>query len=769
MVYRLICIYKVRQGHIYQLDIEVCKDTHSSTLSPFIRKVSTEDLCYSQLKSPLEIVLALNQLGMDRQPFLIDGKILENGALQQLLKENPWNYKQEKSRGSIKKTRLLLPIPSSISLSCGHLLYGELYISNLSQWKNHIKIRLVYENALIPFYPLYNVYPCQTIDRTIFVRDKMAEEVWLQDVRPYMEGNGLEMSLPDYDVNFLRDLERKGWKFYVEGKKGSRSEVYGHQSHSGIIWFDRNENIKADECVIRQLLDGYLQGRNYVEVGKDIQLFRSHDITHQKSEVVVEELGDDGSVLALYSQNIPLTNVELQNIDQRIMSSVNAHLRPYQLRGVIWLAEMRKNHKGCLLADEMGLGKTLQILAHLYCIENVHGPFLVVVPTSLIYNWENEVKKFIPAWKDRLCIQSHVPQHDCKIILVSYDILRLNLKAYCKEHYDTIVIDEAQIIKNRDTKKYQAIKKLTACHRIILTGTPIENSINDIWSHFMILMPPMRGIFKTITKEKVSLDSPEFVELSKKFMQPFILRRTKQQVLKDLPARIEKNVYIMMTDKECTIYNNVKAVFLAALKTGISGRLNSIALEGLLRLRQACVSPNLLPSTLYRGGKMKSSKVERALDYIGGLVKGGNKVLVFSQFVSILKEMEEYLQEMCISYVHLYGDTLNRKKVVEEFQHNRDVKVFLISLKAGGVGLNLTAANRVILMDDWWNPAVEDQAFSRAHRIGQRSDVMIFRLICKNTVEEKILLLQEKKKQTVDLFNAGGNKLTMEELKGLIE
>lgn len=229
-------------------------------------------------------------------------------------------------------------------------------------------------------------------------------------------------------------------------------------------------------------------------------------------------------------------------------------------------------------------------------------------------------------------------------------------------------------------------------------------------------------------------------------MKPFILRRTKQEVLKDLPKLIEKTVYVEMSSAERHLYDNVHKMVLRALSNGVSGRIESIALEGLLRLRQVCVSPALLPHSLYKSSDNSvSSKLLMAMDYIETFREKGEKVLVFSQFVGALEEMEKILAIRGFYYEKIYGETRDRVTPIERFQKSKDISVFLISLKAGGVGLNLTAASNVILLDDWWNPAVEDQAFARAHRIGQQKNVMVFRLICKDTVEEKVLQLQEEK------------------------
>ena len=243
----------------------------------------------------------------------------------------------------------------------------------------------------------------------------------------------------------------------------------------------------------------------------------------------------------------------------------------------------------------------------------------------------------------------------------------------------------------------------------------------------------------------------------------------KTAVLLDLPERTEKTIYVELSEQERDVYRRVHTTILQAFASGVSGRISSIALEGLLRLRQACVSPSLLPRSVCSDANITpSSKLSTALDYIETFRSEHRQVLVFSQFVSALHQMEELLQQRNIRFVTLYGDTRDRSTPVSQFQSDNDITVFLISLKAGGVGLNLTAADRVILLDDWWNPAVEDQAMGRAHRIGQQRNVLVLRLVCKDTVEEKILQLQDQKRQTINLFNATTDKLSLEELRSLL-
>lgn len=769
--YRCVCIYETyKTSHRIEVRIEVCLGSNTKFLSPFVRKIDLEELFHSCVPESRSLLPLLNQMGMVKQPFRISGIPLSNLVVQELLNKNPWSGVQVNGKGSVKKACPVFPAPHMQKLSKGHLLGGELYITNIANWSKNIKVRMVYQEALSSFFPKYNLCPYLTSSGVLLLRDQAEEKTLLAEL-----GDGLnfeigEVTFQNDDIDKLAHLARKGWKVLVEKGKGPATQVYLKHHPSGINWFANDSETLEDDNFVEQMLNNYLQGRNYVDSKGKLSIFRAKDITQIETEKLSEAL-PSLHLKHLYGVQASLTTSEKEDILAAISLGVKAHLRSYQQEGVLWLAGMRKNHHGCLLADEMGLGKTLQVLSHLYSIgQQVGKPHLVIAPTSLVYNWQNEIQKFTPSWQDDVAIQLHHPDASKKLLIVSYDILRLNIEAYQELEYDTIVIDEAQIIKNRDTKKYKAIKTLKAQHYVILTGTPIENSIDDIWSHFMLLMPEMKTLYALLSKQCQSKGDEALLEMSRKFLKPFILRRTKQEVLKDLPELIEKTVYVEMTHADRKLYDQVHQMVIRALTNGVSGRIESIALEGLLRLRQVCVSPKLLPSTIYKGGSsLVSSKLQMALEYIGSFRDKSEKVLVFSQFVGALEELEVILEEHHIRYEKIYGDTRDRVSPIERFQKDKDICVFLISLKAGGVGLNLTAANNVILLDDWWDPAVEDQAFARAHRIGQKQNVMIFRLICKDTVEEKVLQLQEKKRQTIDMFNATSGKLSMEEIKGLLD
>lgn len=769
--YRFVCIYETYKSpaHI-ELRIEVCLGSNTKSMSPFIRKVDIEELFHACMPESQCLLPLLNQMGLVKQPFRISGKVLSDKKVQTLLIENPWSGVQVNGKGSIRKSSPLLPVPCIQKLSRGQLLNGELYITNIANWNRNVKVRLTYQEALTSFFPKYNECPYLTSSGHFLLRDSEAEKKLLADLETNLNLELGELTFREYDVDALARLADRGWKIWVAKTKEPITQVYLKHHPSGINWFTSDSaSSSSDDAVIGQILNNYLNGRNYVDSKGKLSFFRAKDIT----KVETKQLSDSLPAFDwehLYGVQRTLTDSEKSILLSSIACGVRAKLRTYQQKGVFWLAEMRMNHHGCLLADEMGLGKTLQVLSHLYSLDHQEGkPHLVIAPTSLVYNWQNEIAKFIPSWNNHVAIQLHQPDAHKRLLIVSYDILRLNIDAYKRLEYDTIVIDEAQIIKNRDTKKYKAIKNLRAQHHIILTGTPIENSIDDIWSHFMLLMPEMQYLYAMLSKQCQSKGDEAFLEMSRKFLKPFILRRSKREVLQDLPELIEKTIYIEMTKAERHLYDNVHKMVLKALTSGVSGRIESIALEGLLRLRQVCVTPKLLPDTIYKGiSSLISTKLQTALDYIEMLSHNHGKVLVFSQFVGALEEMERVLGERKIRYEKIYGDTRDRVSPIGRFQKDKDIKVFLISIKAGGVGLNLTAANNVILLDDWWNPAVEDQAFARAHRIGQKQNVMVFRFICKDTVEEKVLQLQEQKRQTVDMFNAASSHLSLEELKGLL-
>jgi superfamily II DNA or RNA helicase len=475
------------------------------------------------------------------------------------------------------------------------------------------------------------------------------------------------------------------------------------------------------------------------------------------------------------------------------LGELEAVLRPYQKLGVAWLQFLRENGFGGILADEMGLGKTLQTLTHLRATRNAERgtrnnlqhpsdtsvprsafrvPHLIVCPTSLVFNWVAEAAKFTPELKvlalhgpDRHAKFEQIAEHD--LVVTSYALIRRDADKYRELEFDTVVLDEAQHIKNRQTQNAQAVKAVRSQHRLVLTGTPLENSVLDLWSIFDFLMPGYLGTAKDfreryelpITKER----NAEAQSRLARRLRPFMLRRLKQEVAKDLPAKLEQISFCELTQDQRAVYQQLveatRKEVLEAVGAQGEARSRMVALNALLRLRQVCCDLRLL-----KLDNINPANASGKLDLFGELLEeaidGGHRVLVFSQFVSMLTLLKERLNAEEIAFCYLDGSTSDRAAVVERFQRDASIPVFLISLKAGGVGLNLTGADTVIHFDPWWNPAVEDQATDRAHRIGQSRVVTSYKLIARDTVEEKILTLQNRKREIIKATLSGEEEFT---------
>ncbi len=451
-------------------------------------------------------------------------------------------------------------------------------------------------------------------------------------------------------------------------------------------------------------------------------------------------------------------------------------LRPYQAEGIRWLCKLRSNGFGGILADEMGLGKTLQALAYVSITRRSSdgagsGPCLVVCPTSLVFNWVAEAEKFAPGLKV-LALQGASRARDfkriadCDLIVTSYALLRRDAGQYGGVEFDTVILDEAQHIKNRQTQNALAVKSVACRHRLVLTGTPMENSVLDLWSIFDFLMPGYLGAVNDFRdRYEVPLaksKDPVIQDRLGRRVRPFILRRLKREVAKDLPDKIEQVSYCELTTDQRAVYQQIldagrKEVLESVDKNGF-GKSRMVIFTALLRLRQICCDLRLLKSDA-SVSKSPSGKMEMFNELLEEIVDGDHRVLVFSQFTTMLGLLREQLDEAGVEFCYLDGSTTNRGEVVNRFQRGK-IPVFLISLKAGGVGLNLTGADTVIHFDPWWNPAIEDQATGRAHRIGQNRVVTSFKLITRDTVEEKILKLQEKKRTAISAVFGGEEQLS---------
>lgn len=463
-----------------------------------------------------------------------------------------------------------------------------------------------------------------------------------------------------------------------------------------------------------------------------------------------------------YVSNVIKKFDKVKSKNYEIPKDLNATLRDYQVSGFEFFKTLSDYQFGGILADEMGLGKTIQTIAFL--LSNKDKKSIVITPTSLIYNWKNELEKFAPTLKvgllhaaksEREKILDNIDNYD--VILTTYTTYKNDIDKYKNINFDYCIIDEAQNIKNPDAIITKAIKNVNAKVKFALTGTPIENNLMELWSIFDFIMPGYlynKSKFKSIFVN----NDKNIIEL-KNLIKPFILRRTKKEVITELPDKIEQKIIIDLEKEHKRAYKGY--VNLITRKIKENNQDNITVFSYLTKLRQLCLSPELMVKN-YQG---KNSKLDVLINIIND--SSDEKILVFSQFTKVLEVIGKRLNEENISYSYLDGKTSakDRVKLVEEFNTNNN-KVFLISLKAGGTGLNLTSANIVVHFDPWWNPAVEDQASDRAHRIGQKNVVNVIKLIAKGTAEERVINLQETKKELIeDVIN--GNLDNSSTLKNL--
>jgi len=438
----------------------------------------------------------------------------------------------------------------------------------------------------------------------------------------------------------------------------------------------------------------------------------------------------------------------------------NGHLRPYQKAGYNWFHFLKEYHFGGCLADDMGLGKTIQTLALLQKNKEdaeaagVKCTSLAIMPTSLIYNWLAEAKKFAPQL--RLMVHTGTFRYkspevfsNYDLVITTYGISRIDIELFKSYFFDYVILDESQNIKNPSSKSFQAVRQLKSKFKLILSGTPVENSVNDLWTQMSFINPGLLGIQQFFVNEFVTpIEKKKDEDKARKLqalIKPFVLRRTKEQVATELPPKTENLFYCQMSEEQSAVYEQVKSEYrnelLKSLDDGSFPKKQIQVLQGLIKLRQIANHPIMIDSE-YEGD---SGKFENVVHTLSNVLDGGHKVLIFSQFVRQLNIYREYFDTEDIPYVYLDGSTQNRGDVVKQFQEDPKTRVFLISIKAGGVGLNLTEADYVFILDPWWNPAVEQQAIDRTHRIGQTKNVFIYKFITKDSVEEKILALQQRK------------------------
>ncbi|MBO0943453.1 DEAD/DEAH box helicase [Acidovorax temperans] len=444
---------------------------------------------------------------------------------------------------------------------------------------------------------------------------------------------------------------------------------------------------------------------------------------------------------------------------------LQVQLRPYQLEGLAWLQYLREQGLGGILADDMGLGKTAQALAHVLAEKEagrLKHPALVVLPTSLLFNWQAEAARMAPGLRvlalhgpDRAQRYPHIGQHD--LVLTTYPLLWRDVDALAAQPFHLLILDEAQMVKNAGSRSARALRKLQAPHLLCLTGTPLENHLGELWAQFDFLMPGFLGDVRSFNARwrKPIEENGETLraQLLSQRVRPFILRRRKQDVATELPPRTETILRVQLQGRQRELYEAVrttadKQVRRALERQGFEGSQIAI-LDALLKLRQVCCDPRLVKGTTKTAQTMERAKLELLADLLPALVDEGRRVLVFSQFTEMLALAAELLDTLALPYLTLNGQTPPRERgaVVKRFQTQDETSapILLASLKAGGVGLNLTAADTVIHLDPWWNPAVEEQATARAHRIGQEQPVFVYKLVVEGSIEERMLELQARK------------------------
>jgi SNF2 family DNA or RNA helicase len=518
------------------------------------------------------------------------------------------------------------------------------------------------------------------------------------------------------------------------------------------------------------------------EEGNDAIRLNTADATRLKQLDDMPLVWQGGDRLRQFSERL----VNIKNASVKVPKGLNAKLRPYQLEGLSWMQALRELEVGGVLADDMGLGKTLQTLAHLL-VEKQAGrldrPALAVMPTSLIPNWMDEAKHFTPQLNVLALYganrhQEYQSLEDYDLILTTYALLPRDVELLSKQLLHVLVLDEAQYIKNPNSKAAQAARQLNARQRLCLSGTPLENHLGELWSLFHFLMPGWLGDAKQFSSnyrtpiEKLGNEA-RLQHLNAR-IKPFLLRRTKEQVATELPPKTEIVHWVELNDAQRDVYETMRLAMDKKVRDEITrkgvARSQIIILEALLKLRQVCCDLRLVNSVPLNPRHSSSAKLQSLMEMLEELLSENRKILLFSQFTSMLELIEVELQQRGIEYALLTGRTKDRRTPVQDFQSGKR-SIFLISLKAGGTGLNLTAADTVIHYDPWWNPAAENQATDRAYRIGQEKPVFVYKLIARGTVEEKIQHLQHEKSAlasgVLDGRTSGDWKLQDEEIEAL--
>jgi superfamily II DNA or RNA helicase len=614
---------------------------------------------------------------------------------------------------------------------------------------------------------------------------------------------------PDQLPKVVRALTNEGWHVEAEGKLYRTAGVLSMEISSGVDWFELEGGVQYGDTRIAlpRLLRAIKQGEPTVQLD-DGTLGIIPEEWMKKYGLLAGLASNEGQHVRFTRPQAGLLDALLASepavradaVFERVREELRSFagvgaadptvyfagaLRAYQREGLGWLYFLQRFGFGGCLADDMGLGKTIQVLALLESRRDLGGPIgepshrpsLVVVPRSLVFHWKKEALRFAPKLQildhtggGRLKPGDHFDAYD--VVITTYGTLRRDALQFKDLRFDYCILDEAQAIKNAGTLSAKAVRLLHADYRLAMSGTPVENHLGELWSLFEFLNPGMLGSASVFGRAGRNPDA-ETRNVLARALRPFILRRTKGEVARELPAKTEQTIYCDLEPRDRKLYDELRDYYRAQLLKNVQRdnltQMRFQVLEALLRLRQAACHPGLIDK-----GKVAepSAKIDTLLAQLDQVIDEGHKILVFSQFTSLLAILRSRLDASKIPYVYLDGRTRDREARVEQFQNDPNLKLFLISLKAGGLGLNLHAAEYVYLLDPWWNPAVEAQAIDRAHRIGQTRQVFAYRLIARDTVEEKVLELQQTKRDLADAIITADNSLlhnlTREDLELLL-
>ena len=762
-------VYILQDDEI-QIEIQQNRDK----LSPFIRnkKIITnlsQELANQEDKIIFQYIRLLNQT---KPPFKINKQFLSQNILK-IIKNINFIFYKKNTKSSLKKItnfsslNLLVTknntktiIPKKLKIIIDNFLKKKVSVScyfEFTELEKEIPINYDIEIPLIK-------------DKLLAFIDKKNKTNLLNIFNSITNQDALHIKYLTIDeLNKLQENEFINIQYKSESKKQKSVDFVSNRLFKMNI-FDKDNLSSENLDFYYSMLENYLQNKSYVDYDNKIILFNKEDI--------IKDI-DNKTLLKVFSYNLnhdiksfidKVINIK-NLIDKKDMlrdlkvNGFNATLKDYQEDGTLWLYNLYKNGlDGGLLADEMGLGKTIQVIAFLLLSKSKNN--LIIAPASLIHNWKKEILKFTNILENKISLSI---EHNSFITILSYEYARSKIEILQKQNFDILIMDESQKIKNHKTQIFNAIIQVKRNFTIIMTGTPIENSLNDLWNMLFAINPSLHELF-TSKIQPLLLDKENYskaIELTINILYPIMLQRKKNEVL-NLPNRDTKTIFVKFRRQENDKYNQLVNTFTSALKSGLSGRIQSIALEGLLRLRQYCSIHSIVPQSLLTTSGIEDSKVNKTIKIIKDSINSNEKIIIFSQFTSSLDKLEQLFKESNYGYLRLDGSTTktNRNKYVEQFQDTSSkYTIFLISLKAGGVGLNLTSARSAILFEPWWNPAVEEQAFARIDRIGQLQTTKIYRLIYENSIEEKINNLVQQKQGISDsmtIFLSSSKSLEME-------